>query len=291
MTDLRRMVKRNARLALTGRWGLAVAIVLVVMSLWMALNLLEAGVFEALGLKPYVDVYNTPDNFMDDLPNTTPLYLWVTLGMTFVAVLVGAPLNIGVNDWFLGLTDGAAPPFGQIFRPYGNRTFFRAVWLEISIYLRTMLWAALLSAVPAGVLAFSVWFFEQGARTNTEQALSVMGIILGAGLLLAAVVFLAAVVTRYTLAPYLLCSRYAKTVRQALRLSVHYTKGHRWEIVAFFLSFLPWLLLTPLVLPVLWIYPYMQMSTALFARYLIEAGSRKEQGVTREFSTWDRQPI
>ncbi len=283
MTDLRRMIKRNARRALDGHWAVAIVIVLVLLALAIATGLLEEGIHGALGLEPYIDVYNTPDNYLDDIPNTSPLFLGVTLGMTLLGVLCSAPLGIGVNDWFLGLTEGAAPPFGHIFYPYGNRTFFRAVRLEISIYLRTLLWASLLTAPPLGVMLFSGWFLEAGARTTAEQSLSVMGIILGAGLLLMALVFLCAVVARYTLAPYLLCSRYAKTVRQALRLSVTYTKGRRWEIVMFFLSFVPWLLLTPLLLPLLWVLPYMQMSTALFARYLIEAGERQGQGFTREF--------
>ncbi len=286
MTDLRRMIKKNARRALSGSWGIAVAIVLVSLSLWMVISLLESGIQDLLGLQPYIDVYNTPENFMDDLPNTTPLFLWVTVGMALLAVVTGAPLAIGVNDWFLGLTEGRAPSFGLIFRPYGSRTFFRSIWLRLAVYLRTLLWAVFLTAVPIGVLVFSAWFLEIGAHTAAEQALSLMGILLGGGLLLVSIIFLAAAAARYMLAPYLLCSRYAKTVRQAIRLSAGYTKGHRWEIVTFFSSFLPWMLLTPLVLPVLWVFPYVQMSTALFARYLIEAGERQGQCVTREFQAW-----
>ena len=46
-------------------------------------------------------------------------------------------------------------------------------------------------------------------------------------------------------------------------------KGNIQLTLSFYLSFLPWLLLAPFLVPVLFVNPYMQASLAIYAKYLM----------------------
>ena len=59
-------------------------------------------------------------------------------------------------------------------------------------------------------------------------------------------------------------------MREATKLSVELTRGRRWQIVGFSLSFLPWFLLCCLVLPILYVLPYFSVASVMYARYLFE---------------------
>lgn len=80
-------------------------------------------------------------------------------------------------------------------------------------------------------------------------------------------------IQRYFLTKYYLLDG-ETTVRQAIRSSVHATRGICDEILVFKFSFLLWALSSLLVLPVLYFSAYYSMSTMLYARFLMEQDKR-----------------
>ena len=48
------------------------------------------------------------------------------------------------------------------------------------------------------------------------------------------------------------------------------TKGRRWQIVGFYLSFIPWYLLCCLIVPLFYVVPYVAVASTMLARYYFE---------------------
>jgi hypothetical protein len=98
--------------------------------------------------------------------------------------------------------------------------------------------------------------------------------------LLVLLFFLAVFLSRYSLAVYLMGQRYAKGPFGALRMSARITRGHCFETFWFGLSFLPWMLLNIFVVPMFFTLPYLQMSFALYTRYLVELEEKAHTPMT-----------
>ena len=56
------------------------------------------------------------------------------------------------------------------------------------------------------------------------------------------------------------------TRREKRKLSVENTKGCRWQIVGFYLSFIPWYLLCCLIVPLFYVVPYVAVASTMLAR-------------------------
>ena len=113
-----------------------------------------------------------------------------------------------------------------------------------------------------------------------------LGVILGHILLVLGGIFLVIFLMRYLLSVFLFVNDEESKPGALVRKSVRYMKGRCADAFVFGLSFLGWGLLSLLVLPILYVAPYLFMSFTLYAVYLIELNLRKEEAeknYTREF--------
>lgn len=282
MSEVRKAIKRNAKRAMQGAWGRAAVVLIILVAVGAALGLLELAFQTQLGLRPYLDAAGTPADYLDDVLNTTWPYLLFSGVAGLVVLILVAPMEIGVADWYMCRTDGEDLPVSAIFWPYGCKTFWSAIWLKLLTYGGSMLWGMLFFVLPMAGLGWATYGIYTGGLDTAAQALNVVAVVASVLLFVLASVFLSAMLSRYLLAPYLLSRRYAKGPWKALRLSVRYTRGHRWESLVLAWSFLPWNWLCILLFPVaFYVIPYQSMSYALYARYLIESAGKI--GDTREF--------
>ena len=98
---------------------------------------------------------------------------------------------------------------------------------------------------------------------------------------------------RYRMAYFLLMEYPKLTARQALKLSVTITKGHRWKLFVLDLSFVPWVLLCSLTLGILliWKQPYMQATYARAYRFMMDDyGKRREDLKAYWDKMWVKEP-
>jgi uncharacterized membrane protein len=99
-------------------------------------------------------------------------------------------------------------------------------------------------------------------------------------------------VSKYFAANYLLVEDKTKKVKDIIKESITLTRGKRWEIVKFELSFFGWFLLYALftalgsidvsltvifVLPMFFILPYINSSFAVFGKYVIYSSRSKNK--------------
>ncbi len=271
---LRKAIKFNAKKSLKGNWGKAILILLICTAIGILLNILDNAIFSALGFQ---HVKITGDLLRGDV-----IYQFgekvgwpealLSLLLSLVRLCIMAPLTLGVANWALELTDGRTRPVGDIFWAFDNAAIYRSIWMEITVSVKVGLFSALIMLIPGAMMGYGAAIFYD------NRSLSVLLYALGGLLMLAAIPFELWFSARYFATRLLLCDRYYYTVREATKLSVELTRGRRWQIVGFYLSFLPWFLLCCLVLPIFYVLPYFAVASVMYARYLFEdhlLGQRK----------------
>lgn len=269
---LRKAIKQNAKRALKGHWGRALLILLVFIGVNILLSILDNAIFSTFGFHRvsfslnYSGLRQIIIGNPDALPGIGEVVL--SLALLLVRLVFIAPLSIGIINWVLELSDGRVDSVGSLFWVFEHASFRRSIWLEITVAVKIALFGLAVSLVPIAM-------FTAGLILSISGLISwefyILLVVIGGVLLL----FTGGILTmwfsaRYFAAPLLLCRRYGFTVREATKCSVAATATHRWQIVSFYLSFLPWLLLCALVLPLLYVVPYITVSSVLMARYLYE---------------------
>ncbi len=271
---LRRLIKQNARRALQRHWSRAAAIALVALIfcfLFVTLEMLLSAVF---GLPQYVDPFATPEIYLDDLPNVSPVAMAVSMSVAALYFLVLSPLSMGVMRWFFLLGDGKAEPTGAIFEYFLSAAqFWRVLWLQICLLVKRLLWSVAFLAPPVTLIYFADLWRLKG-DTDLESVLSFGMMLSGVLLLVLLGGFLLIWLMRYSLAEYALISDGDLTARGAIRQSVHLSRGRLTELLVLELSLLGWRMLDLLILPRLFTLPYRYTVKGLYAHYLIEVAMR-----------------
>lgn len=288
------MLKKNAKLALKKNWGGAILIFLIVFGVAIMLSILQQVVITVFADGAVID--KTVFDFLIDPSKGAPDAMiiqnmaveWIIIGVfSVLSLLFVAPLSLGEMRWFLKLIHGERIQVAEVFHFFeSGRNFGRTVWYHINIYVRTFLWGIPIFAVPGGILGVSVYFLSTGGEEaqRSSAAIASAGIFLAAILMILASIFYAACVNRYALASYLLAESDEITVRKAIRDSVKYTKGFRFSLLWFELSYIGWFLLCVLALPLLlYVMPYYNTAYTMYARYIVERNRYSEPNLTKEF--------
>lgn len=287
--NLRKNLKRQAKQALHGSQGRAKGLLLILMGVQFCIHLVDTAIINLLGYSfeySYRGNFSYSENFFYSIPAIGVSVLsWV------ISLLLVAPLAVGMVNWYMELIDRRSHGCSYLFWPYENRTWLRAGWLKVGLMLRLLPVYALL-LLPSVVLIYL-------NRQFWLNPISMAGYHLGRILLVIAAVLMWAYAQRYRLASMLI-GRYQLKVREAIRQSVRYTKGHRWELVRLDISFLPWLIpviiiagitydsmgsfysiIAPMMvlllavttfITIIMLYPYYTMTSTMYCRYLYESG-------------------
>ncbi len=278
--QLRHTIKINAKRALTGFWVKAIVVVLLLAGIRLLFWLTNALLNYFLNAPSLWSLLSRPQVITWGMFLT----LWAKLGVSLVMVgcsfVVLSPLRLGVAHWYYQLGGGEPEELLGIFTAFSSkRLFLRSLWLQFQLGLRRLLWGLLFLSVPAGCLAASVviLFSNQSVVPTPLQAVNSVFFIVSLLLLVVCALFYGMWMQRYFLAQYLVLEE-DLTARQAITRSIQVTQGSKGYLLAFHLSFLPWVLLSLLILPILYFAPYYDMSRALYARYLIQRHERLLRG-------------
>ena len=275
-------VKQNAKRALAGNWGKAIAILFIMGAVCLLFAFFETLFYWIYdftgGTGPTFELSGAIANFpllaSPGKINLVP-FLISTLSM-ICALLVLSPLSLGVTQWYYKTVSGEPVGVSLIFSFFSHgKLYFKSVWYHIQITVRAFLWGILLFAPGLTLFALCNYFLEHPAEGIETVALSI-GLVLAVLLIVLCAVVLMLVLFRYFLAPYYLVDNPELTVTQAIRLSIKGTKEQKGDLFLFVLSFLPWMLLGILLLPLLYVLPYYLASKSLYAKVLITRQSREQ---------------
>jgi len=281
------VIKKNARVALKGRWGAAIGIFALAFGVSVLLGWAELMALRAFAPYPF---YEHPPadyaHYLRALLSYNPAELLITGVAALLYLLILAPIFLGITRWFYLLIQEEKAAFSQVFHFFESLgRYGRAIWYTVQIAARTLGWGIVFMILPAGVLSASVRFLRIEALSAQARSAASVGVILAFGLLLLAILLYLVYINKYALTAYLLCESDEISVRQAFRTSIRYTKGYRGIKLLFTLSFIGWYLLSPLTLflLLLFVIPYHTAGATVFARYLVEKNRYHEPQATREF--------
>lgn len=189
--------------------------------------------------------------------------------LVLLAVLLCAPLRLGREAWFYGAADAKKRSSARVLFWLQPRWAFKAAHFVLALALRKLLWAAIYLLPGGFLLAGTLW----QARTGDVS----MGLFLaaaggGAALLIMGLIFYAATVQRYALVLPVLAKQPRCLLRNAFRLSAARTNGHCAALLRFQLSFLPWMLLSLPVIPLIFTAPYIVQCRACRHAELLNSG-------------------
>lgn len=284
------ILKRNSKLALRGSWGRAIIILLIVMGVSTLITVFTQIAASVFVTAPMLDdstmaQYDTVWEFAEEFRLGTAE--WIIFGASVIlSLLLMSPLSLGQARWYYNLVHGGSMPVTELFFYFETgRAYARSLLYEINIGIRSMLWMILFYAPPSAVFGVALFFLSgNGELSRVGLMTATSGIFLSAVLFILATLFYAACVCRYALTPYLIAEDAELTVRKAIKLSVKYTKGFRFSILWFGLSYIGWFFLTAFIFPVLYAVPYYSTGMAMYSRYIIEKNRNFVPDATQEFS-------
>ena len=266
---LNKAIKFNAKKCLRNNWGRAILIFVIMAAVSAVLGALDNAIFSAFGFHR-VEISKDllrggyVEWWLAEGADVTWYEVALSILLSLVRLCIMAPLTLGAANWALELSDGRSNAIGELFWAFDNAAWYRSVWMSITVAVKTGLFAIAVEAIPTVMMAIGA------ANLWENRSLGVPLVVIGSVLMLVVLPFTWWFGARYMAANLLLCDRYYYTVKEATRLSVALTRGRRWQIVGFYLSFLPWYLLCCLVLPLLYVIPYVAVAGTMMARYLFE---------------------
>lgn len=266
---LNKAIKFNAKKCLRNNWVRAILIFVIIAAVSAVLGALDNAIFSAFGFhRVEISIDLLQGGYMEwwlaEGADVTWYEVALSILLSLVRLCIMAPLTLGAANWALELSDGRSNSIGELFWAFDNAAWYRSVWMSITVAVKTGLFAIAVEAIPTVMMAIGA------ANLWENRSLGVPLVVIGSVLMLVALPFTWWFGARYMAANLLLCDRYYYTVKEATRLSVALTRGRRWQIVGFYLSFLPWYLLCCLVLPLLYVIPYVAVADTMMARYLFE---------------------
>ena len=273
MLPASKTMKQAAKGLLHSKWPQLIAITFIFCSGYVILILVQQLLQDILGVSlPLAGMLAG-----QRLSAPSPSLLLCEIVSLILLFILWSPLQLGVQRWFWRLSGGADDTVGGVFHYFSTgRLYARALLFRLLYSLRLLLigLAAFLPAGVAYILTSPDFYAAMGVRAPVT--ITSLWSLPGALFLLGLIAFIAWSL-RYFLAPYLLINDPDLSPRQALRLSVKASRGSRGAFFGFQLSFVGWLLLCLLALPILFVFPYMAAAKAVFMRYAIHGYNARLQ--------------
>jgi uncharacterized membrane protein len=271
MSLVRAQTKARARDALAGNYFRAALIMLILFLLSLGLTELENG---------YRKVFDIPYNLSSGLINLAPESFAITFVSWLLSILLVSPLILGQTEWYWNLSEKKPHGIDEVFGWFGSlRLYKKSVLIRINVFIRSFLWYLLICGLPSAMIIIPQYILNY--TDSFEQYSQQLSAVYLAGLVLmvAGVVLWLFVITRYFLAVYIIVEDSSRGVNSAIRESVALTKGYRWEIIKFVLSFIPWFLSLVVIVTLFFVYPYFNESAAIFAKHIIYTQRAKKSKV------------
>ena len=181
------------------------------------------------------------------------------------------PLTLGIMRFFWRRNLEADDSVGVIFYYFSGGNYKKALKYSLSLFLRAQIFATIATVLAQQMLPRGGLLHEFVMKQNLTSN-SKVGIIFGFTMLaLALSIFAIFRVFKYFLAPYLMINDEDLSVKKAFNHSAQMMRGGRLQLFGFYFSFLPWLLLCLTILPIIYVYPLVMMSGAVYAKYQIQA--------------------
>ncbi|HEX2937494.1 MAG TPA: DUF975 family protein, partial [Ruminiclostridium sp.] len=278
-------------------WFKATFILLTLALIYLGTAKLEDAFRNVIGIKAL-----TEKNYINLDINS----LLISAVFSIITFCLLSPLILGMAEWYWNLTSGTKPEIGHVFGWYGSgRLFGKSLLLRINVGVRQAFWGILCFALP-GALTIAAQYFIKDINLNAKSftAAEIQNISYGGLLMMAGLFFFAGgmflyifATSKYILANYLVVEDTTVKTTKAVQNSIRISKGYRWELTKFVLSYAGWalgffaavffstvsglvigsvmMLLTAAM--VLYVIPYYYSALTLFVKHIIFASRQLEE--------------
>ncbi|MDF2566774.1 MAG: hypothetical protein K0R90_230 [Oscillospiraceae bacterium] len=273
--SLRKEIKISAKKFLKGNGGELIAVWIILAAVFIGFHLLEYFLFQLTGIKTFLDINRTPNDFLDDIINTSPQMLAITWGVQVAWFLIMSPFFVGIIKFFYDIIQGDQAKVCTIFKFFSPKLFLKTIYFKINIFIRLFFWAIAIN-VPA-ILSFMAVRFAFDSNGGYFDATILFLTLLMLGLILVCGLILFYVSLRYFLADYLFIEDPGQKIHKIIKTSVVAMKQNKAEIFKLCFSFVIWYLLCLLVLPVIFVASYVLSSASIYAKKYIDDAKMQEQ--------------
>ncbi|MCL2014368.1 MAG: DUF975 family protein [Oscillospiraceae bacterium] len=261
MTQIRKQIKKNAKAALCGKWGMASAAVILI----VCVIVLVSAIMEFLLIVFGVNIFNRDFMKLEDvlggLVNSDPTALIIIAGCLVLDIILLVPLWTGLKRLCCNAAAGNETRFPDIF----SIKWFSSIRLFFAVFIRFVLAAAVFS-VPSAMLFLLPSRIGSGRMAGLVPLIYFTAFVLAVFALILGFVF----IKRYFLSMYLASENPDWKLRRCLKVSAKMMRGRKSGLLNLELSFIPLLLTGVLVVPLIFIIPYIQTSFAIYAKYIIQ---------------------
>lgn len=267
--------KSTARVTLKKRWPAAIAVSLILLTVFVMeiyfqqlMLIIVKGDFIWSPFQPQNIVYlNQWSNVL------------VTVISTAFCVAISFPLFFGVLRWFWRVTNGADDSVGGVFYYFSSvDKYFMAIKLFWGFFWRTVVITAIvfLPYIIVTVLTSPDVYalFGKSIPLGISSLASISGFLAVIG-----TVGFIALIIRYYLVPSIIFWDETVSVHDAFKYSVIVSKGSKSAYFYFLISFIGWLVLSLLAIPLLFTIPYFLGSVTVFSRYILNNYQRMHKAV------------
>ncbi len=254
------LVKKQAREFLKGNWAVFIAAFAALFVPFLFADIIETFILflgiENADAKSFIEAF-------EKMPVNASVCLAIE-ALKITAVVLFLPLISGITRIGAAAARGERVCASDIFYYFSRGRYFDSLCFNLAVLLR-VLFTAVLTLLPSIICAVAYYFFAGDSIIST--LLLIFCIILGSCGAVAALVLTA----KYFLAQYFyIDSEGGESYSAIIRRSIEYMKGNTEKYLMLFFSFVPWLLLCFFFIPLLYVFPYMTVSFANSAKWIIK---------------------
>lgn len=166
-------------------------------------------------------------------------------GLLLLMVVVGAPLTLGLMNFFVELSRGQKPAIGVLFHPFSSiRLIWRSIRMQLCLMLRAFLWVVIPYMICMMVMTMVATPIMLSAAAGKEVgAAAIVLFLLWIVAYIVIILLCSARVSVYNAGYVALHDDNTVGVWQATRQANTVFRGHFKDLIVFYLSFTPWYLI------------------------------------------------
>jgi uncharacterized membrane protein len=261
-------LKKEAREALKGKWGMAILVTFLATVISSAFSI-SGNISEGIDLISR-DLFSGNFN-LEQATQSTGSTILVNLG-GLINLLIGGSIAYGISSFFLKLLRSENPQVENLFS--GFKFFGRNFLIQLIIGIFAVLWSLLVwipAMIVAGIIlfiSFSTLTFSLNGEVSpsaiTSGAFGTIAVIVLLFIICAIITYL--IVLRYSMSYYIYIDNPHYTVMECITTSKEMMKGNKVRLFTLHLSFIGWHILSILTVFIgyLWLKPYINAADASF---------------------------
>lgn len=259
-------IKSQARIILSkNNWPAGVGVILTLGVAFMTLiylsDVLVIGIDYLLNLFS-VDIFET----------ITVLPLLLMLTFILAGLCFTLPLLMGSVRFMYLMSKTSKSDFSEVFYYMGNKRYIKSIKTYMGLIGKS-LWQAAISFIPAIIL----YLYATSVRANEETpSFSILLYFASYALLVGGVLLFNALTAKYFLAIYYYIENDSLSVSEICRLSKQYMEKFGSTTVKLNFSLLPVNLACLLIIPSIFVLPFVMTSKATSAKWIIELSKQSE---------------